>query len=652
MTTNLNKKINAYWIWYQGDFEIYHGMLQNFQREERSYGWPAYWKMDDWRKNICFSKKYDLEQETKFCVHGYGQGYVAINGKKYPMERWLTCESGENFIEVYIGNMTALPCIYVEGEVIYSDKTWMADDFIEKHPVGHCAFYEDKEKNPNQVYYEYEKYSPVDSKEVNGGVLFDFGRMIIGTIELHFADPEKEVTICYGESDREALDTKWCYYKQENVGAETKLRRRAFRYIWVQDCSLGEISCEAIHSYVPIEVKAKFHCEDEFINQIWKVSEETFKLCSGLFFIDGIKRDRWIWSGDAYQSYFVNQYLFFDEEINKRTILALRGNDPMVQHLNTIVDYSLLWLISIENQYWMTGDKEFVEMIYPKMEGLMDLCKTQINELGFIYGRERDWIFVDWSDMDKDGIICAEQILLLKCYETMKFCGELLGKNVQEYETAFHSLRKNIFAYFWNEEIGAFIDCYESGKNHVTRHANIFAILFDLVDEKQTKSILENVLMNDAVTQITTPYFKFFELDVWGKTGHLEKVYESMKEYWGGMLKKGAVTFWEDFDPAQDETKQYEMYGDPFGKSLCHAWGASSIYLLGKYFLGVRPLTPGYKTFEVCPKTDYFTELDCVVPVKDGKVIMKYQDGELNISIKGNDHVEYVEKNNVFVRKA
>ena len=28
----------AQWIWFPGDFEIYHGMLQNFQREERGFG--------------------------------------------------------------------------------------------------------------------------------------------------------------------------------------------------------------------------------------------------------------------------------------------------------------------------------------------------------------------------------------------------------------------------------------------------------------------------------------------------------------------------------------------------------------------------------------------------------------------------------------
>ncbi|WP_187349809.1 hypothetical protein [Lactiplantibacillus plantarum] len=37
----------AVWLWYPGDFEIHQGMLQNFKREERGMGWPAYWYIDD-----------------------------------------------------------------------------------------------------------------------------------------------------------------------------------------------------------------------------------------------------------------------------------------------------------------------------------------------------------------------------------------------------------------------------------------------------------------------------------------------------------------------------------------------------------------------------------------------------------------------------
>lgn len=626
-------KNQRYWVWYPGDFEIYHGMLQNFQREERGYGWPAYWKMDDWRKNVRFYKSYDLANETCFKVYGYGVGYVAVNEKKHSLNETITCEPGNNMIEVYIGNMTELPCIYIEGKHIFSDSEWEVDDFTEKAAVGYSSLYKEKDKNPNEVYYEEEICKPQEVKEVSGGILFDFNRMINGTLNLEFQKSDAVVTVAYGESEAEATDIEWCYYKQENVRRDTILRKRAFRYIFIPNNKEGDVTCVAIHQFVPIGTKAEFYCDDERLNQIWNVSKETYSLCSGLFFIDGIKRDRWIWSGDAYQNYFVNPYLNFDEEIDKRTIRALRGNQAITQHINTIVDYSMLWLISIENEYWMTGDRTFIDEMYPKMVSMMDLFQSQTNELGFIYGRERDWIFIDWTDMDKTGCVCAEQILLLKCYQTMQFCGELLGVQTGEYKEKAELLRKNLFIYYWKEDKSAFIDSYESGKNHVTRHANIFAILFDLVDEKKKESIMEHVLLNNNITQITTPYFKFFELDVMGKTGHLDFVYETIKQYWGGMLDKGAVTFWEDYNKNQKGIEQYSMYGDPFGKSLCHAWAASPIYLLGRYFLGVKPLTPGYETYEVKPRFEYFKELDCKVPIKGGMIHILYKDGKHDICV-------------------
>ena len=93
------------------------------------------------------------------------------------------------------------------------------------------------------------------------------------------------------------------------------------------------------------------------------MAEHTFRLCSGIFFIDGAKRDKWIWSGDAYQSFFVNRYLMADADIDQRTILALRGNDPMTRHINTIVDYSLLWLLGVNYHNEGYGDRDFLELV-------------------------------------------------------------------------------------------------------------------------------------------------------------------------------------------------------------------------------------------------------------------------------------------------
>ncbi len=72
------------------------------------------------------------------------------------------------------------------------------------------------------------------------------------------------------------------------------------------------------------------------------------------------------------------------------------------------------------------------------------------------------------------------------------------------------------------------------------------------------------------------------------------------------------MTFWEEFDPDLTGTDQYDMYGDRFGKSLCHAWAASPIYLLARYFAGLRREGAG---FVIEPRLEYFPTLDCTLPV-------------------------------------
>ena len=623
--------MDACWIWYPGDFEIYHGMLQNFQREERGYGWPAYWKMDDWRKNVRFSREYDLKADARFVVHAQGVGHVAVDGRKYAFEREVVCPAGKHRIDIQVGNMAALPCVFVEGEVIRSTPEWSADDFAGSCAVGHSPLYTDAALNPSQIPWRRIPCGPVSKREVDGGVLFDFGRMVNGMLTVSLADRNRTVIVAYGESEAEALDVERCYYRQDAVTDGMTLRKRAFRYVYIPNIDPERVDCSAVHEAFPLEVRASFRCDDELLNRIWDISVETFRLCSGLFFIDGIKRDRWIWSGDAYQSYFVNQYLFFDVVINMRTIRALRGNTQITQHLNTIVDYSMLWVIAMENHYRMTGDAGFLAEMYPKMEAMMALLAGQTNELGFVYGRERDWIYIDWAEMDKDGVLCAEQILLWKCCQVMDFCGGVLGKADQGYAERAAALKAGILKCFWSEEKRAFIDTYESGRNNVTRHANIFAILFDLVEGDRVQDILESVLLNDAVPAITTPYFKFFELDMWGKVGRLDIVWDALHAYWGGMVKEGAVTFWEQYDPTCAGSEHYAMYGDPFGKSLCHAWAASPIYLISRYFLGVKPLEPGYERFEAAPRTEFFRELHCAVPIKGGEVRIDYENGALTV---------------------
>lgn len=112
----------------------------------------------------------------------------------------------------------------------------------------------------------------------------------------------------------------------------------------------------------------------------------------------------------------MNYYLFFDSQTVTRTIWQLRGKDPVTAHINTIMDYTFYWFLSIYDYYLYTGDLHFVQQIYPRMQSLMDYVVGRTDENGMVEGMAGDWVFVDWSPvpMDKHGELSFEQILFAR----------------------------------------------------------------------------------------------------------------------------------------------------------------------------------------------------------------------------------------------
>jgi hypothetical protein len=379
-----------------------------------------------------------------------------------------------------------------------------------------------------------------------------------------------------------------------------------------------------LYEYMPETIRGSFRCSDHQINTIWDIAKYTFQLNTREFFIDGIKRDRWVWSGDAYQSYLMNYYLFFDSASVTRTLGALRGKDPVTSHINTIMDYTFYWFLGIYDYYMYTGDQTFIRAFYQRMQSLMEYCLARRNANGMIEGLSGDWVYIDWAPLEKKGEVSFEQLLFCRSLETMKLCAEIMKdtKDVERYKQLASDMREKLIPAFWNNEKGAFIHnrLNEKQTDKVTRYTNMFAIFFGYLDNEKMQAVKKNVLMNNNVQKITTPYMRFYELEALCAMGEQNHVTKEIKDYWGGMLDAGATSFWEKYDPTESGMQHYAMYGRPFGKSLCHAWGASPIYLLGKYYLGVKPRSPGYKTYSIEPVLGGLEWIEGTVPTPAGDI--------------------------------
>ncbi len=651
------------WIWYPGDYEIWLGNKMNNNRTERGAFFPPFWKSDSHYVTVEFSKQLDLAEPEEIEIYAEGKYNVKFDGKlQFGMPRKFTLPAGKHNLNIKVWNQATPPAIYIKGKTVNTDPTWRVTyedkEWIDESgkasdtsatiyaDAGYWNF-DDPATPPSQFSLSLEPmdYVSVEEKTADGGRLYDFGKETFGRVVLKNTVGNGVVNIYYGESPEEALDLDHCEtldkigFSSDNVtdlatnsvssrASEYTLdNTKAFRYVYVapeNGVNVGDVAM--LYEYAPVEYRGSFKCSDPLLNDIWNVGAYTMHLTTREFFIDGIKRDRWVWSGDAVQSYLMNYYLFFDSPAVKRTTRLLRGKDPVTAHINTILDYTFYWFIGIYDYYLYTGDEAFLKEIYPGMKTLMDYVLSRTNKDGMVEGLTGDWVFVDWADfpMSKKGALSFEQILFCKSLETMKLCADVLGDrgDAEKYGKLEASLRAKLLPTFWDEKRQALVHNVENGKksDQVNKFANMFAINLGFLDPATTDSVMKNVMLNPEVPAITTPYMRFYELESLCARGMQDKVLGEMKDYWGGMLKEGATSFWEKYNPGDKGTEHLAMYGRPYGKSLCHAWGASPIYLIGKYYLGVKPVKPGYKEFSITPDLGGLKWMEGTVPTPNGEI--------------------------------
>ena len=657
------------WIWYPGDMDIWMGNKINNLRTERGSFYPAFWRADSHEQTVEYVKTVELAEAEDIEIRAEGQYGIKIDnhGYVFGMPERFTVPKGKHTLHIAVHNKEKVPALWLRGKTVVSDTTWTvtnyavpvkADTWTEAD--GNATF-ATSQQLPSAYHLSVTPVEPIRESKEGKELFAEWQREGIGYLQLNGVNGNGHVCIYYGESPDEARDKKYSYLRDEvafttdsitDLSTLTISKRtdnnyllacsRAMRYALVE-CK-GNVSVESVtlqSEMKDVAWRGSFECSDTLLNRIWQVGAYTLHLTDREVMIEGIKRDRWIWSGDAIQSYLMNYYAFFDTPVVKRTIWALRGKDPVQQHINTILDYTFFWFNSIYDYYLYTGDKDFVRQIYPRMVSLMEYVQGRLNSRGMVEGKHGDWVFVDWPPrkMSKDGELAFEQLVYLRSLQTMQQCAELVENtgHAARYERQAKQLSELIIPTFWNAEKGAMMHHTKGGQlqDEVTRYANMFAVLYDILDESQRQSVLKNVLQNDSVMKITTPYMRFYELEALCALGQQKQVMDEMRSYWGGMLAQGATTFWETYDPKEGYPKRLAMYGNRYGKSLCHAWGASPVYLLGKYYLGVRPTKPGYAEWECRPWLGDLKWMKGDVPTPHGNIHIEMTRKQITIDSKG-----------------
>lgn len=474
--------------------------------------------------------------------------------------------------------------------------------------------------------------------------LYDFGRELFGYLLIK--SKEKPV-FNVGESKAEGLDI-------ENKSKEQSLELTeisegiwqtkvplAFRYVFSPNTEISIWSESIFH---PVIYKGAFACSDSMLTKIWMYGAYTLHLCMHDFLLDGIKRDRLPWAGDLAMDLLVDAYSFSDNELVRRSLVALGRAGIKEKDINGIVDYSLWWIISQDQYQLYYADKQYLKQEWPNIKETLNYLSSLCDSTGFLVPRKDTWLFIDWVKQEK---WTALQVLWWWAQNS----GAKLAERVGDVDAARYwnnrtkSLKVELMqsVYDFNKKI------WLSKKNlgsEKSRYPNFLAIVSGLATPDQYEGI-RRLLEDEKVESVGSPYMAGFEMMALSQLGNTNYILNHVKDYWGGMINRGATTFWEAFDKNDSTNKQYSYYGRPYAKSLCHAWSAGPTAFLPYSLFGLKPLEDGWRLFTLNPNIGYLKWANVCLPTKYGNIIVDINEDKIQISIPKGASLEW--KGNTYV---
>ncbi|MBQ6979147.1 MAG: hypothetical protein IJQ07_00705 [Clostridia bacterium] len=422
----------------------------------------------------------------------------------------------------------------------------------------------------------------------NGGyVVFDFGKEVNGSIRiLTFYSKNIKVRIRFGESLTE------CY--AELGGATNATNDHSNRDFTVNlqgysDMTFGQTGFRFVRLDFFGDVKIKsvvainnilnkkavyiYNGKDKEINQIYFTAKRTIDLCAaGDYLWDGIKRDRLVWVGDIYPEMLALTTLYGRMKIIERSLDFIKEQTPLPEWMNGFPMYSMWWIIIVADYVKETDAKEYAKKHVEYIKGLVDLMLENVTEDGeTLYPLN----FVDWQTHDKPdekaGVRALNIIAAKKAVEILN----LFNENSDNAKELLYRLNK--------KEI-----VVQSSK--AVLGLKFFAT--ELIEEDK-----EKLIFNGAENMST--FMSYFILKAVASFDKAKAI-NMLKEYYGAMLKKGATTFWEDFDikwvgnscridefPKDGEKDIHGDFGaycyKGFRHSLCHGWSAGVMRFIKEF---------------------------------------------------------------------
>ena len=674
---------NSRYMWYPGQLAAFYQQQCARISKERcvNVGYPG--KFFAKNNHAWFRKEVRLKKESSLCWEGPSDIVLYINGVKQSVSgKQVILPVGRSSLLFEVTTDDSLPCIILKGAGLENPDEWQVSMDKEHWTIPESAVMYNKPGvspdapqdmtariKPSQIL-------PMRNAEMqgkdgisigkNGYVLIDFFHLEIGTLTFQ-AKGKGTITVRVGETPEEALerdDKKLEQYPLAPVtlseeGGTITLPERALRYVSLECDKGAEItSLRFDASLWPVEHQMQFETDDDYVNNLFKMSSATLHTSMHRFYLDGVKRDFLPWSMDALVSTLAGDYLFGDQQVSKNGIsIALMPLDPQKSDIG-IPDYPLHALFGLKQNYLRFGDLATSLQYKDRIIQLLDFYASIVDENGFVHGNYGDRQFgytPGWSTYNgpvRKGVAAYAQIMLYYNYVTGAYFADLWKESAlaDRYRKLARNLKKKIFEHFWDNDRKVFINGTMNDNvtvdKRISHHAQYWGILADIFPKEHYDNLFENVLPNLPNYYEVVSYEKGYEFLAYAKAGRIKELWDHIYGVFGDWMDQGHTRFPENFMMNASRARQLVFYNRPYGLSLCH--GANGVpVVVGALngLIGFSQSSMKTNEYTIKPELLHLKWIHSRIPVKEGYIVLKLNaEGESTIDIPAGCTVRIIKK--------
>ena len=470
-------------------------------------------------------------------------------------------------------------------------------------------------------------------------ILLDFGKELQGGIRLvveRCSSVNMKIRIVFGESVSESLSVvgekgATNHHSPRDIVVDIAnlsvldFGRTGFRFAKVELIEPGTVwfkSIVGVLKTADIERRGYFHTNDGFFDRILEVAAYTcyLNIQDGVLW-DGIKRDRLVWSGDLNTELLTVSYTYGIVPNIKNSLELLRTETPDDVWTNNIPSYSAWWILNAVDYALFSGDlkyvfehADYIGYILREFDSCIDVHRVDFEKTGKKTARQ---YFLDWPSADTPDAFVGTMMLILYMIRKLQ--------KLSPFGLSF-------------PEMGTLAEKLGKYREYPVDSKTIAAMQINCDSTRWTKEKLET-----GGAEGFSTFMAYFLLKALDKSGSRKGI-ELAKQYYGGMLSRGATTFWEDFDVnwlsgsgrIDEETPVgiKDLHAD-YGKfcytglrhSLCHGWSGGVVGYFVENVLGLEVLAPGFSKVRIRPNMAGLEWAEGKIPTPSGEILISAEAG-------------------------